>query len=131
MFDSPLRRKSLSFLASQAARTCHPKRETLGMPHKRILRIGVLQYSYAMFLKGVDLLPLLTPRELAAEMPPKMPPRIAYIKCWQFREAGRIAYILYRRSCRLSTFNVGNSACLTTFLETFPPPVRERLSPLS
>ena len=48
------------------------------------------------------LLPKLTPRELAVEIPPKMlvgRRDCLHKKCFQFLEAGRIAYILCRRSC--------------------------------
>ena len=72
----------------------------------------------------------LTPRELAAEIPPKM--LVGRQDCLHnmlaiLLEAGRIAYILCRRPC-LPTLNVKIPACLPTFLEGFPPPVREGLS---
>ena len=38
---------------------------------------------------------------------------LRYIKCWQFREAGRVAYILCRRSC-LPTYILCRQSCLPT-----------------
>ena len=56
----------------------------------------------------------LTPRKLEAEMPPKrlVAGRQAG-KCWQFSEAGRIAYILYRRFF-LPTHTLWRQSCLPT-----------------
>ena len=74
----------------------------------------------------------LTPRELAAEMPPKI--SVGMQDCLH----KMLAISIGRQDClhfkstmlpALPTFYVGNPACLPPFLEAFPPPVREGLTP--
>ena len=73
---------------------------------------------------------LLTPRELAAEIPPKMlvGRQDCLHKAWVGRQDRRLKCI-GNPAClhKFPTFYVGNPAYLPTFLEAFPQQVREEL----